>query len=366
MANDRDDEDKQHEATQKKLDDARRKGEVPRSADLTTAAAYAGFLVFAVALGADSLRGLGGALSGLLARAETVSAELFAGGGTVVTGGLLAVVAGRIGPWFLLPAAAALLAVFAQQSFTFTPDKLMPKASRVSPLVNARNKFGRAGLFEFAKSFTKLSIYSLVLGAFLWRQLPAMIRTIALSPPLAVTMLLDLCVRFFALVIVIAAAIGAVDYLWQRAEHLRRNRMSHKEMMDEHKQNEGDPHVKQERRQKGYAIAMNRMLADIPGADVVVVNPSHYAVVLKWERARGAAPVCVAKGVDEIAARIRERAAEAGVPIHRDPPTARALYATVEIGQEIRPEQYRPVAAAIRFAETMRARARRQVTRGMR
>ncbi|NCM97925.1 MAG: flagellar biosynthesis protein FlhB, partial [Rhodobacterales bacterium] len=133
-----------------------------------------------------------------------------------------------------------------------------------------------------------------------------------------------------------------------------------KEMMDENKDSEGDPHTKAARRQRGYDIATNRMLEDVPQADVIVVNPTHYAVALKWDRAARRAPVCVAKGVDEIAARIRERAAAAGVPIHRDPPTARALHASVEIGQEIRPDQYRAVAAAIRFAEAMRKRARQR------
>jgi flagellar biosynthetic protein FlhB len=351
MAQPGSDEDKSHEPTQKKLEDARKKGDVPRSVDLTTAASYAGFLVVAVSTGADSLSGLGAVLASLLDQAEAVADDMFSGGGQVLAGGLMGAVMSWIGPWFLLPAVAALLAVFAMRSFTVTPERLKPK---------------RAGLFEFSKSFTKLGIYSAVLGVFLWRQLPAMIETIALSSGLAVVVLLDLCVRFSALVLVIALVIGGVDYLWQRQEHLRQNRMSHRELVDEAKQSEGDPQVKQQRRQKGYEIATNRMLADVPGADVVVVNPSHFAVALKWERGARSAPVCVAKGVDELAARIREKAAEAGVPIHRDPPTARALHATVEIGHEIRPEHYRPVAAAIRFAEAMRLRAGGRVTRGPR
>jgi flagellar biosynthetic protein FlhB len=100
------------------------------------------------------------------------------------------------------------------------------------------------------------------------------------------------------------------------------------------------------------------MLADVKGADVIIVNPTHYAVALKWSRTKGAAPICVAKGVDEIAAKIREKAAEAGVPLHSDPPTARAIFATVGLGEQILPEHYRAVAAAIRFAERMRKRVK--------
>ena len=103
---------------------------------------------------------------------------------------------------------------------------------------------------------------------------------------------------------------------------------------------------------------MNKMLADVPTADVVIVNPTHFAVALKWDRSAGSAPVCVAKGVDEIAARIRELASEHAVPLHSDPATARALHASVEIGSEIAPDHYRAVAAAIRFAENIRQKAK--------
>ena len=136
--------------------------------------------------------------------------------------------------------------------------------------------------------------------------------------------------------------------------------MTHKELRDEQKQAEGDPYMKQERQARGRSIATNRMLDSVPDADVVIVNPTHYAVALQWDRSRPEAPRCVAKGVDQIAWRIRERAEEAGVPIHADAPTARALHAAVDLGEEIAPEHYAPVAAAIRFAEAMRQKARKR------
>jgi flagellar biosynthetic protein FlhB len=357
------DEDKQHEPTQKKLDDARRKGEVPRSTDLTTAAAYSGFLLVAVSVGAGTLKDAGAVLAGLLERADTLSREVFSGGGTVAHGTLLTELGLGFLPWFLVPAALALLANVALRSFTVAPEKLQPKLNRISPLANAKNRFGRSGLFEFAKSFAKLSIYGVLLGLFLVRQMPEILATLTLSPAMATVVLLDLGLRFFAIVLVIALAIGGIDFLWQRHDHIRKNRMSRKELMDEAKQSEGDPQMKQQRRQRGYDIAMNRMLADVPTADVVVVNPTHYAVALKWSRLPGEAPVCVAKGVDEIAARIREAAEAAGVPVHRDPPTARAIFATVELGAEIRPEHYQAIAAAIRFAEDIRRRMRARMGR---
>ncbi len=267
----------------------------------------------------------------------------------------------------MIPAAAVLVLLVATRSFVVAPEKLMPKLNRISPLSNAKNKFGRNGLFEFAKSFTKLTIYSIILGVFLWQKLPEVIGTIGIEPAMATSVLLELCVQFFGIVLLIALVIGGIDFAWQYQEHLRKNRMSHKELMDEAKQSEGgDPHMKQQRRQKGYEIAMNQGgIQDVPDADVVVVNPTHYAVALKWSRLPGEAPICLAKGgVDEVAARIREVASEAGgVPIHRDPPTARSLHAMVEIGQEIHAEHYQAVAAAIRFAEKMRAKAKSSVVR---
>lgn len=197
------------------------------------------------------------------------------------------------------------------------------------------------------------------MAMFLSAYLPDILMTLYTGPGPASMTLANLVIGFLSLVLVVSLVVGLIDIVWQRQEHLRKNRMSRKEVTDEAKQQDGDPHVKNQRRQRGYEIAMNQMLADVPEADVVIVNPTHYAVALKWTRKPGAAPACVAKGVDEIAARIREVAAKEGVPIHSDPPTARALHATVEIGQEIHPDQYRAVAAAIRFAEAMRARARK-------
>ncbi|MHA1527614.1 MAG: EscU/YscU/HrcU family type III secretion system export apparatus switch protein, partial [Alphaproteobacteria bacterium] len=137
--------------------------------------------------------------------------------------------------------------------------------------------------------------------------------------------------------------------------------MSHQELKDEGKQAEGDPHIRAQRRERAHQIANNRMLLAVPEADVVIANPTHYAVALKWPRHDGSAPVCLAKGVDEIALAIRARAAEAGVPVQTDPPTARSLHGLVEVGQEIRPEHYQAVAAAIIFADEMRRKARERL-----
>jgi len=358
-AEEEDSGDKPHEATPRKLEQARRKGQIPRSQDLTTSAAYLGLLLALLALGGWSVERLGTAAMAFIDQPDRLAPLIF-GGASAPVGGLLATLALGLAPWLALPAAMALLSVIAQKSLVFTGENLKPRLSRISPIAAAKQKFGRKGLFEFAKSAVKLGLVSAVLALYLAREAEAILGLLHLSPGMIAAELARLLAGFLAVILVVSAAIAGLDYLFQYAEHLRRNRMSHKELLDETKESEGDPHLKFERRKRGIDIATNRMLAEVPKADVVIVNPTHYAVALKWNRRKGAAPVCVAKGADEIAARIREVAAEAGVPIHRDPPTARALHATVDLDREIRPEHYKAVAAAIRFAEAMRARAKQR------
>ncbi|WP_095587893.1 EscU/YscU/HrcU family type III secretion system export apparatus switch protein [Actibacterium ureilyticum] len=360
MSGGADEQDKSHEPTEKKLQDARRKGELARSTDLNTAAAYTFLLLAVSAFGPTQLLKFGEITQTLLARPERLAPLVFDAGGGAVLGGLLSGIAGTLALFFLLPALGVIGAIVVQQSLVFAPDKLKPKLSRISPLSNARNKFGRAGLFEFAKSTVKLVVYAALLAVYLKLRSAQILAAMQLSARPALAAFFQMGVEFLTVCAVIAVSIGAIDYLWQYFEHRRKNRMSHQELKDEFKQTEGDPHAKQQRRQRGTEIAMNRMLADVPGADVVIVNPTHYAVALKWERGTGSAPVCVAKGVDEIAARIRESAAEFGVPVYSDPPTARALHATVKLGQEIQPDHYQAVAAAVRFADQMRQKARKR------
>lgn len=359
MANDDSDESKEFEPSQRKLDEARKSGDVPRSTDLTAAAAQGGFLIALFGAGAWSITSLGTLLESLLSGATRLGDEIPRGGAQALAGHLLAGVAVPMAPWFAIPAAAAVAALVVQQAIAISSEKLEPKLSRINPLSNAKQKFGLTGLVEFGKSAVKLGLISTCLAFFLLGRMPMILQSVELPAQRGLGLMINTLVDFLAVALAIAAAIGILDFFWQRFNHRRKLMMSRKELLDEMKHNEGDPHMKQQRRQRGYDIATNQMLQDVPGADVVIVNPEHYAVALKWERKPGSAPICVAKGVDEIAARIREAANAAGVPIHRDPPTARALHATVEIGREIRPEHYQTVAVAIRFAEEMRARARR-------
>jgi flagellar biosynthesis protein FlhB len=357
MSGEDEDTDKEHDPSPQKLIQAREKGDIPRSPDLLMAAGTAGFLLALVMMGSWVVQSTGAAGMVLLDQSDRL-ARLMSTGGAAPLAGILGAFVGPIIALLMVPAALVLAVLFATRSFIFTLDRVSPKLARISPIATAKHKFGSEGLVEFAKSAVKMALVSVILYMFLAARLEEILATIYLSPAMSAMVLSRLTLEFLFILVIIATAFGGVDYLWQIHLHKQRNRMSRKELMDEFKESEGDPHVKASRRQRAQEVATNRMLADVATADVVVVNPTHYAVALKWDRARGGAPVCVAKGVDEIARVIRARAAEHGVPIHRDPPTARALHATVELGQEIRAEHYRAVAAAIRFAEAMRKKAR--------
>lgn len=351
MSAEEDDAEKSFEASQKRLEDLRREGRVPRSADLQTAVVYAGFLLAVVTVGPMAARDLGDVLARMLSGGQALAASPPSALWSLLWQGIVALL-----PLLAIPAVAVLLLLAATRSLLFTPGNLQPRLSRISPLAIAAQRFGRSGLFDFMRNTAKMLVVGTALGLYLWSQLDAIVASAALAPGAVVLLLFRLMTGFLWMVLALSLVIGGMDYLWQRFDHARQARMTRQQMIEEHKESEGDPQARSQRRQKGQELALNRMMQDVPTADVVIVNPTHYAVALKWDRAARGAPVCVAKGVDAVAARIRTQAQLAGVPIRHDPPTARALHAMLDLGDEIRPEHYKAVAAAIRFAHGLRGK----------
>lgn len=351
MANDEQEADsKPFEATPRKLEEARKRGDVPLSQDLVAAMVFAGALISIFAYGDWMFVQTGESLSRILADPEHFAKI---GLRPILPSLLMA-----IGAWFILPFAAALFGGGAQGAMVFAPNKIKPRFSRISPLSNAKQKFGKDGIFNFLKSLCKLLVYSLVLALICWTKRQEILLLPELSARQTLALIGELCQVFLLVAVIAMTAIAAIDFIWQRSQFLRKQRMSLKELKDETKETEGDPHTRQARRQKAQQIATNQMLSDVPGADVVIVNPNHFAVVLTWDRGKESVPICTAKGVDEIAARIREIAQASGVPIYRDPPTARTLFAVLQVGQEIPADHYRAVASAIRFADAIRTKAK--------
>ncbi|WP_299818247.1 flagellar type III secretion system protein FlhB [uncultured Jannaschia sp.] len=341
-----------HEPTEQKLRQAREKGDIVKSQDLSTWASYLGVLLclFMIASPASQrIVDLGGTL---LLRAERLSEPLRTGGANQ-SGAILLETMTVIGLVALPAALLVIVVLVVQQAFVVAPDKIKPKLSRISILGNAKNKYGPTGLFEFAKSAVKMLVFCGLLGWFLLRHADEMVGAAASDPRAVGAMMPALLSEFTIAVVLVSGAIAAVDYLWQHHSFIKKQMMTRQEVLDEMKQSEGDPHMKGKRRQRAQEIAMNKMIHDVPDATVVIVNPTHYAVALKWSPSDPSPPVCLAKGVDNVALRIREAATEAGVPIYSDPPTARALHATVEVGAPIEREHFAAVAVAVRFARGM-------------
>ncbi|MGB0499023.1 MAG: EscU/YscU/HrcU family type III secretion system export apparatus switch protein [Rubricella sp.] len=341
-----DDAEKTSEPTPQRIERARREGDVPRSLDAAAAASYGVVLLFLAVFGADWAQRALAHAAFLLANPETA-----AGAGLAAWAGEAALMAL---PLLALPFLATIIAHALQGSFAASSTKLMPRLSQIDPLTQARQRFGPTGLVEFVKATVKMIAIGASLFLILRGDFESIVGAARGTAGGVAAALGHYTIAVVGAVLAIAVPIALLDLVWQRADHRRRLRMSRDELRDEMKETEGDPGMKASRRRRGQEIATNRMLLDVPKADVVIVNPTHYAVALQWSRAPGSAPVCVAKGTDEIALRIRIAAAEHGVPIRSDPPTARAIHATVEIGSEIREDQYRAVAAAIRYADRAR------------
>ena len=349
-------QEKTHEPTARRLDKAREEGNVPQSQDTQTLAGYLGFSIALALGGAWVSTSLGETLMAPLAYPEALSRQFLGGGASDMFMQFLGRIGGPALILVALPAGFILALLFAQRAVIFAPGKIEPKLSRISIIANARQKYGPKGLFEFAKSAVKVTALSTVLALVLLGQADRIPRYAHIRPRQVGMLLEDQFWSVMTGVLIVAAVVAFADLLWQRRSFHRDNMMTHDELKEETRQSEGDPHIRASRRDRARQIANNRMLHDVPRADVVIVNPTHYAVALKWDRTKGSVPRCLAKGVDQVALSIRHRAEVAGVPVHEDPPTARALHGIVSVGEEIRPEHYKAVAAAIVFADRVRAR----------
>ena len=356
-------QEKSLEPTPQRLEKARKDGDVPQSRDLAAAAGYLGLLLAMAVSGGAIAFGFAAPLSSFLTSPETMMGKIVGPGGPELAGAIVGQAMIAILPVFLVPALAVIIVLVAQRAVVVAPKKIEPKLSRINPITNAAQKFGPTGLVEFAKSVVKLLAIGAILVAVFLSEHDGVAALVSLDARALPQLLLQEGMLMLGAATVVAIAIAGIDVLWQQYDHRRKLRMSPQEVKEEATESDGDPQMKQTRRQKGREIAMNQMLAEVPKADVVIVNPTHYAVALKWSRAPGSAPICIAKGVDEIALKIREIAAEHDIPIHSDPPTARALHALIDIDDEIHPDHYQAVAVAIRFADAIRAKAMRAAVR---
>jgi flagellar biosynthetic protein FlhB len=343
-------QEKSFDPTESKLREERKKGNIAQSQEVSGLSLYLALGLVIVAVAGPVCQALMILLTGFLVHPETLGEQILHG---VKGSNPLGKIVWVLAPVFGLFSVAIFVALIAQRSLVFAPDRIKPKLSNVSPLSNAKKKYGKDGLVEFLKRGVKLSVVTIFATLYMIRLVKDVAPKIDRSELLLFQMLQSEALILLGWMIVATIAIALVDAPWAWWTHRQKLRMTYEEIKEDNKKQEGDPHVKAERRARAQAIAKGTMLRDVATADIVIVNPTHYAVALKWDRASGSAPICVAKGVDHFAAAIREKAKDADVTIHSDPPTARAIYAVVEVGEEIRPEHYAAVAVALKLARSL-------------
>jgi flagellar biosynthesis protein FlhB len=351
MAEDRDDSEQTEDPTPKRLDEAIKRGDVAKSTEINTWFMIAGgTLVFMIFAG-PAAASLETTLRGLLAHSYELPTDGPALAGLVH--GLADKVLATLGIPLLILALAALAGSGVQHRLLISTEPIRPQLSRISPIAGFSRLFSKQVFANFAKGLVKLALFGAVLTTLLWPERERLAGLVTVDPALILPLTHALAMRMLGSVVAILFIVAAADYLFQYRQWYDRQKMSVREMKEEFRQSEGDPAVKGKLRQLRNTRMRKRIMAGVPKASVVITNPTHFAVALRYERGMNA-PLCVAKGVDLLARRIREIAEAHDIPIVENPPLARALHGTVEIDQEIPPEHYRAVAEIIGYLMRLR------------
>lgn len=347
MAEEQDKSQKTEDPTDRKLSEAHKRGEVAKSTEVTALfSLIMGTLVFAF-YSADMATKLRVALSRFFEQAHTRAFE------AADMAAMFREVMGIITIAILAPLALIILGGVAgnlvQHKPVFTTEKMKPKLSKISPLAGIKRLFAMPSLVNFLRAVFKLVLVSVIVVAVLWPERDQLALVTTVDPAMILPVVQSLGLQILSAVIGVLTILAIIDFTYQKYNFMVTQRMTKQEVKDEFKQSDGDPKIKAKLAQIRAERSRTRMMAAVPDATVVVMNPTHYAVALSYEPDDMAAPICVAKGVDAVALRIRETAEEHDVAIVENPPLARALYASVELDEEIPPDHFKAVAEVIGY-----------------
>ena len=346
---------KTEEPTPRRLEQAREKGQVAKSQEVTH-----WFMILAAALligvfGRSFAGGVTDSLYKFIERPHSIRVD---GSGELRE--LMFETFGQLGLAVLMPVSVVLLAAFIagiiQNGLIFSTESLMPKLSKLSLLKGLKRLFSSRSVMEFAKGILKICIVASVIVLLLWPEREIIFVVTSMGVAQFMGVIQALAIRVLVGVLAIMTVIAAVDFLYQKQQHMKELRMSKQDIKEEFKQSEGDPMIKARLRQIRTERARRRMMSAVPDADVVVTNPTHYAVALKYNHEAMDAPVLVAKGADQIALRIREVAEEHDIPVVENLPIARALYDNVDLDQAIPAEHYKAVAEIIGYVMRLKGK----------
>ncbi|WP_438432457.1 flagellar biosynthesis protein FlhB [Gorillibacterium sp. sgz500922] len=343
-------------ATPKKRREAREKGQVAKSQELPGAlvllACFASFSLFGGFMKDRYFLLFRSTFQDYLLSEVTVPnvVSLF---GNLLREGLL-----LLAPIFLVSVLVALLANFFQVGVLFTGDPMKPKFSKINPLQGFKRMFSPRALVDFLKSILKMTIVGFVVYQTFWSERGKLLVLGQVPLRESLSYVADLTVGLGIKIGVILAILAVLDYFYQKFDYEKNLRMSKQDIKDEYKKSEGDPLIKGKIREKQRRMAMQRMMQEIPNADVIITNPTHFAVALKYDASEMAAPRVIAKGADYVAQKIKERGKQHGIVLMENKPLARALFSQVEIGQAIPAELFQAVAEVLAYVYKLKGKAR--------
>jgi len=342
-----DESQKTEDPTPKKLEEARKRGQIALSREVNNWVMIFAATVFVIGLSGTMLSELKDMMVLYIAQAHDLPGA--PGGIGIVIGGALK----KVGMIMLLPALLLLVAAFfgpfLQVGPLFAPQVIKPDIKKISPIKGFSRLFSMRSLVEFAKSLAKLAIVGSVAFVIISPYFDKFEHLVDMPLIMVLSELKFLVVRMLMGILIVLALIAGADMVYQRHEYNKKMRMSRQEVKDEFKQSEGDPHIKGKLRQLRMEKARQRMMQEVPKADVVITNPTHYSIALKYNPEETTAPIVIAKGIDEVALRIREIAKENKIVLYEDKPLARALYDIVEIDEMIPTEYFKAVAEVISY-----------------
>src|ERR1041385_42714 len=356
MAESENDSDRSEDPSAKRLEEALERGDVVKSQEVSTWFVIGAGALMLAAFSGQMSGGLSTTFRGLVANAHQIPVD---GRGLILIASrvereVLAAIAIPLGILVL----AAIIGNVIQHRLVWSAESLKPQLSKISPMSGAKRLFSLQAVVKFLKGLVKITLLGAVMVVLLWPQRHRL--NTLVSTDILGTLLLtkSLALDMVGAVVAILFLVAAADYLYQYRQWFERQKMSLRELKEEFKQTEGDPMIKGKIRQLRQQRMRKRMMAAVPKASVVITNPTHFAVALQYEKGMEA-PVCVAKGTDNMALKIREIATSHSIPIVENPPLARALHATVEIDEEIPTEHYKSVAEVIGYVMKLRRAAGR-------
>lgn len=351
------DGEKTEEPTAKKLEDARKKGQVMRSTEVVTAATLLAFFfmlkIFVGFIGnrfMTSFRQTIGFISDYTSEPFTLNTAR-----TIIRGSFWDIIVAAF-PIMIVGFVVTIVAIVFQVKWKVTAEPLKPKFDKFNPVTGMKRLFSKDKIMDLFKSIAKVVILAYVVYSYLKNQWPLIYKMYSYTLPQAIAVIGDTVINVGIRISALFAVIALFDLFYQKWKYHQDMMMSKQEVKDEYKNSEGDPKVKSQQKQRMQQASQRRMMQDLPNADVVITNPTHLAVAIRYDKDTNEAPVVVAKGADYLAQKIKDRARENAIEIVENKPLARMLYHNVEIGAEIPPELYQMVAEVLAYVYSLTGR----------